>query len=365
MKKRLGVLGISIILLAMPLQAAQPSAAGPVADPMFDEARVAAEAEVAQARILSKWAPFVAELGTDITAWHKEMAINFAAASPEGLARAAGMETYQGMMSALAGKAGTDADIVDRLARLSERTGMSAKDIAALGDAASDLVYIPLANACRIADTQVAGGVIAAGATRNLDVTAVSDYTFQGGEASNCSGMGAAGSFAAVLLSVRAPAPASDGFLTLFPFLATQPANRSLDYSGGESTSGTVLVRLDQGASASELSVFSSAQTHLVLDAVGYFINPQATALECVEKLSSGNTISAGSFGTQSTASCDAGYTITGGGCSMSNFDGRVVTTRTIVSGSSQTHFCAFRNEGASTVDGLAYARCCRIPGRP
>mgnify|MGYP006173664089 FL=1 len=51
---------------------------------------------------------------------------------------------------------------------------------------------------------------------------------------------------------------------------------------------------------------------------------------------------------------------ITGGGCSSSNFDGRVVTSRTL----STSHFCAFRNEGTGTMDGVAYARCCRIPGR-
>ncbi|MFZ5638875.1 MAG: hypothetical protein ACOY82_20070 [Pseudomonadota bacterium] len=49
----------------------------------------------------------------------------------------------------------------------------------------------------------------------------------------------------------------------------------------------------------------------------------------------------------------------------MSNFDGRVVTTRTFISGASQTHFCAFKNEHpTNTVDGIAYARCCRTPGR-
>ena len=51
---------------------------------------------------------------------------------------------------------------------------------------------------------------------------------------------------------------------------------------------------------------------------------------------------------------------ITGGGCSSSNFDGRVVTSRTLTT----SHFCASRNEGAGTMDGVAYARCCRIPGR-
>ena len=47
----------------------------------------------------------------------------------------------------------------------------------------------------------------------------------------------------------------------------------------------------------------------------------------------------------------------------MSNFDGRVVASRTMVSGASQTYFSAFRNEGATSVDAVAYGRCCHVPG--
>ncbi len=90
---------------------------------------------------------------------------------------------------------------------------------------------------------------------------------------------------------------------------------------------------------------------------------PLSQQLSCVETVSPGTTIAAGAFGTQQTSACAAGYTLTGGSCSMSNFDGRVVTSRTIVSSSGlvQSHFCAFRNEGAGSVDGVAYARCCRV----
>lgn len=357
--------GLSLFLagcLATGIHAAPPPASGPATTV---ESVTVLDRDTLRAGIVAKWLPIITAMGHDAEAWQQEMAIEIATAAPEHLARAAGMETYQGMMSALAGLAATDDEVITRLARTAEKNGQGSDQVAALGDTAEDLVYVPLPNACRIADTQVAGGVIAAGTTRGFDVTSVGSFAGQGGNASNCDGLGAAGSFAAVLLSVRTPAPVSDGFLTLFPFLATQPANRSLDYSGGTSTTGTVLVRLDQGPEANELSVFSSAQTHVVLDAIGYFITPEATALECVEKVSSNLDVAAGAFGTISSPSCDSGYTITGGSCTMGNFDGRVVSTRTIVNGSSQTHFCAFRNEGSVSVTGIAYGRCCRTAGRP
>lgn len=236
---------------------------------------------------------------------------------------------------------------------------------AQLGSADKDLVFVPT-NGCRIVDTRVAGGALVAGTNRDLDVTSVASYASQGGEASDCNGLGGAGSFAAVAITFTIINPNVSGTFKAWPFSATEPPNAvAMAFAAGEVRSNFQIIKLDQGAPTFEMTVKSSAAAHLTADVVGYFVRSPATALECVEKLSTGNTISAGSFGTQSTASCDPGYTITGGGCSMSNFDGRVVTTRTIVSGSSQTHFCAFRNEGTSTVDGLAYARCCRVPGRP
>jgi hypothetical protein len=230
----------------------------------------------------------------------------------------------------------------------------------ALGDAAADLVFVPV-TPCRIIDTRIAGGVIAANTTRSFDVTSASNYTAQGGDATNC-GVGAVGAFAAAAINFTVVTPSAAGYITAFPYLATQPLAATVNYVAGDIRGNFAIVKLDQGASSVELSVYTFAQTHLVADIVGYFIEPQATALDCVEKVSTGVTISAGSFGTQSTASCDAGYTVTSGGCSLSNFDGRVVTTRTIPA--SEIHFCAFRNEGSGSVEGIAYARCCRTPGR-
>jgi hypothetical protein len=308
--------------------------------------------------IVMKWGDHVREAyGASPRQWAMEMVPLFAKAPIGQLKRAASASSFDAMNDVLL-------DDGFATAPASNTARSSGNAVATkLGDDANDLVFVPV-TPCRIIDTRVAGGAIPANTTRGFDVTAVSSYSFQGGDASNCGGAGAAGSFAAAAINFTVVTPSAAGFMTAFPFLTTQPLAATVNYTAGDIRGNLAIVKLDQGSSVNEMNVYTFAQTHLVADIVGYFIEPQATELECIELTSPGTNITAGSFGTQSTADCTAGYTITGGGCSMSTFDGRVVTSRLIVTGSSQSQFCAFRNEGASTISGVAYARCCRTPGR-
>ena len=141
---------------------------------------------------------------------------------------------------------------------------------AAYGDLAADLVYTPVAP-CRIADTRIAGGTLTANTARGFDVTAVSDYSFQGGEANNCA-IGNAGSFAAVAVNITVINPNVSGSLKAFAFGATTPASAiAMSYAAGEVRSNFAVLKIDQGASANELSVVSTASAHLTIDVVGYF----------------------------------------------------------------------------------------------
>ena len=311
--------------------------------------------------LVLKWGPHVAEAyGMDPREWAMELVPLFSRVPLARLEQARRARSFEAMNDALLAPSGAGA-----ASTASAGAGAKPRVTArALGDVATDLVFVPV-TPCRIIDTRVAGGAIAANTTRAFDVAATATYAGQGGEASDCNGVGSAGNFAAAAINFIAVTPSAGGYITAFPFGATQPLASTLNYTAGSVVANQAIVRLDQGAASSELSVYSFAQTHLVADIVGYFIAPQATALECVEKVSAVGNIAGGGSGSRTTPSCDAGYTITGGSCSMSTYDGRVVTSRTVVSGSSQTHFCAFRNEGAATVEAVAYARCCRIPGRP
>lgn len=54
-------------------------------------------------------------------------------------------------------------------------------------------------------------------------------------------------------------------------------------FNGGVIDTTLSIVALDQGPATAELSLYSSTTTHVVGDIVGYFINPQPTALQCIE----------------------------------------------------------------------------------
>lgn len=298
-------------------------------------------------QIVQKWGGHVGKTyRMDAKVWAREMAPAIAQASMEELSAAASAQDFNSMSKLLLGGQ-----------PLSAAGGGDGTQT--LGEPTNDLVFVPI-TPCRIIDTRLAGGQIAANTTRNFDVTAVSDYAFQGGDASNCGGAGAAGSFAAAAINFTVVTPNAAGYITAFPFLGTQPLASTVNYTTGSIVGNYTTVRLDQGASANELSVYSFAQTHLVADLVGYYINPVLGEIDCVETFSSNITVNAGSTGTGSSPACAAGYTIISGGCTMSTFDGRVVSSRSFPN--SNTHFCAFRNEGAASNTGVVYGRCCKLP---
>jgi len=312
-------------------------------------------------RIVMKWGNHVQEAyHADVGKWASDMVPVFSKASLDTLTRAASAPSFDSM---------NDAFLVDDQGNTVHTNLLNAVNAGAagrvssrlLGEPANDLVFVPI-TPCRIVDTRLAGGQIAANTVRHFDVTAVSDYAFQGGDASNCNGAGAAGSFAAAAINFTVVTPATSGYITAFPFLGTQPLASTVNYYAAGSVVGNyAVVKLDQGASANELSVYSFAQTHLVADLVGYFINPVLGNLDCQETVSSNITVNANSTGTGSSPACAAGYTIVSGGCTMSTFDGRIVSSRQFPG--SNTHFCAFRNENATNANtGVVYGRCCKLP---
>jgi len=304
----------------------------------------ASRAELTRA-VIQKWSSHVDKafpIGAD--AWSVEMAPAFAEASMEELQAAANAKTFDDMNTLLLG--GTVGDGTD-----------------ALGDAATDLVYVPV-TPCRILDTRLAGGQIAANTVRSFDVTAVSDYTFQGGAASNC-GVGAAGSFAAAEINFTVVAPGAAGYITAFPFGVAQPLAATVNYTAGAIVGNDVVVKLDQGASANELSIYTFAATHLVGDIVGYFAAPQATGLQCTETFVSGTVAANGVFDTQ-IPSCPAGYTITGAGCRTPGFNDVTWAINGLYRNAPgvMLGFCSGTNNTAGVVPYEGTAQCCRTPGQ-
>jgi hypothetical protein len=232
----------------------------------------------------------------------------------------------------------------------------------ALGDEAADLTFIPLPTPCRMIDTRVVGGRIAANSTRHYNIAGQPNFQTYGGDAGDCGLINA--SMAAIAVNITSVGPSQSGFLRAYPFGGTVPSVATLGYVLGQINDNFAIVPLDQSAAADELSIYSFAQTDIVVDAVGYFIRPQATALECTNVTAS-DQIAANTVGTVNSATCPADYNLTGGGC-----DSTVPTmTQTNVArpvGALNGDFfrCVIRNNNGSPITATAYGRCCRTPGR-
>lgn len=295
--------------------------------------------------IVKKWGAFVAErYQTDAEQWAANMAQSFANATLDQLAQAATAATFDAMSSALLG------------------SSLAADTAGKLGDAAIDLVFIPV-TPCRILDTRAAGGVIPANSTRDFDVTGIANYSSQGGAATDC-GTGAAGNFAAAVINFTVVFPTGGGYITAYPYLGTQPLAATVNYNAGDIRGNLAVVKLDQSAALPELTIYTFAETHVVGDIVGYFINPQATDPECVNTTISTFNIAAGAQNFYNNPACPVGYKATtpycwtatagvysqGGGFNANN--------------AAAATFCSWQNTTVASQQVFGGNVCCRVPGR-
>lgn len=342
---------VPFLLLASVFPNAVPAASMPgQVEPVA--AATPIDRQAAATALIRKWAPQMIDSGVEsLDEWRAELTALVADADPGHLGHALHADVYAAMLNALHGRILSDDEAMTRVAERAEALGLTPAQMKAFGDTDKDLIYVPV-NACRIADTRVAGGAIAANTIRSFDVTAVSNYSFQGGESNNCGGAGAAGSFAAAVLRLTVVTPAATGYITAFPFLGTQPLAATLNYEAGVIDAATTIVRLDQSASANELSVYTFAQTHLVIDIVGYFQNPQPMTLECVSSGDTVDSVAAGATRNTLAPACPASYTQTATNCESSTWQMPFVYFADGV--------CSAQNNSSGSATLRASRTCCR-----
>jgi hypothetical protein len=108
---------------------------------------------------------------------------------------------------------------------------------------------------------------------------------------------------------------------------------------------------------------YTSAQTNVTVDVVGYFAKPQAQALDCI--WTADGTISVPPNATivteVSSPACPSGYAVTGGRCFNGGFNYNYEQNSRY---GSNTWICGYTNVSASAQTIAAAARCCRTPGR-
>ena len=107
---------------------------------------------------------------------------------------------------------------------------------------------------------------------------------------------------------------------------------------------------------ASDFSIYSFAQSHSVVDVVGYYAPAVATATECVETAQQPVTLPAGSGSYFPAPTCPTGYTSTATNCELGSYDMHIVAMR--------NGNCAVQNSSGTSATFWVSRTCCRVPGR-
>jgi ribosomal protein L30E len=236
-----------------------------------------------------------------------------------------------------------------------------------IGSLDADLVYTPV-TPCRIFDSRTSqggSGPVAAGGIKAFNVWGVSSYAGQGGSPTNC-GIVAGGNTAAIAVSMAVVSPAGQGYLTAFPGNvadAAKPLAATLNYNAGEVVVSNAATLKVAQAGSPDLKIFSSNATEIIVDVVGYYSKPVATALECIDTALTSAAMTSGPitglyYNTVTAPACSSGYTSTALYCNVDN-----------VRGSANPWFApgtstCVGNSPTNTENVRAWQRCCRIPGR-
>jgi hypothetical protein len=233
-----------------------------------------------------------------------------------------------------------------------------------LGSVTTDLVFTPV-TPCRIIDTRTATGAYAGPIGPNLGkyyyVTG-SSYTAQGGNATTC-GIPSSPKPAAVALNIASTAQGGLGNLKIVPTGGGNPPAVLMNYQPGVNLSNAAVVAVAQGAATEEAWIYSGNSTsQVIVDIMGYYTAPVATALSCTTVTADSGTIAAGTLN-NTIATCPAGYTVTGGGFWVgAGFSPAVFTFNSSPSGNGWE--AGVVNTQAGGIDNTVYAVCCRVPGR-
>jgi hypothetical protein len=305
----------------------------------------------------SKWSTYaqrVYDVPADV--WSKRMAPVVAAADPSNLSKAMERDTFEGAMAELSG-VGTKLSDDKAITMLASGKGGTVTP-QVLGSLSNDLVYTPI-QPCRIVDTRnTLAGPILAGQTRSYDAFAGS-FTSQGGSATNC-GL-ASNAFTAIAVNLTAVFPANAGFATAYPFNTVRPNASSVNYTAGAIVNNGLLIQIPNPLQSDDFTLWTLSTSDFVVDVVGYFAPPVATALECESVPDPTPTvILPGQQGDSVSGNCSAGYTIVSGECNTSLNETRLIDNDV----NANNYGCQAFN-GAGTNETLnAVARCCRVPGR-
>ena len=339
------------LLIAAALLPIAVAAAPPVVDAGAERHYVAkTERGRLVQQIVRKWAGYVDQVyGTAPSQWTQSMAGTFADADLANLRKAAGRQTFEAMVDVISGRATTDEQAIDRLARSGGVTGKL------LGSLQSDLVFTPI-TPCRITDTRAALGRIPANGERALDASnPAGNFVGQGGSNTNC---GIPANPAALAISVTGLNNTNAGYLRVYPHNGTNAQGSSVPLpAANTNVTNDMIVPACQFSCAQELKIFSTANTHYAVFVTGYFMAPQATSLDCVTTDPVTVTLT-GNGATVSSLDCPAGYASVGVDC---NTQWEMADLKRF---NSTMGWCSWSSPNSVTDTYSVSRRCCRVGGR-
>lgn len=337
-----------------------------VASPSFAAASKATSANASVAKspraqmnraFTSKWSVYVQRVyGVPADVWSQRMAPSIAVADTSNLSNAMKRNTFEGAMAELGGVGYKLSD--DKAITMLAVGGTVTPQV--LGALGNDLSYTPLAP-CRIVDTRsTAAGAILAGQTRSFDAVLTSSFTSQGGSGTNCGTLGV--NATAIAVNITAVQPTTPGFATAYPFNTVRPDAASINYAAGAIVNNGLIIQINNPATVDDFTLFTLASSHYVVDIVGYFAPPVATALQCESVPDATPTvILPNGQGDSVSGNCSAGYTIVSGECNTTNNETRLIDNDV----NANNYGCQAFNGNATVNETLtAVARCCRVPGR-
>jgi hypothetical protein len=234
-----------------------------------------------------------------------------------------------------------------------------------LGDALDDLVYVPIVP-CRILDTRGHGGPLAAGSSQDYYYTPANPGSANCDVTGQIPGGAVSPTPAAIAVNVTVDDTGFSGgfspgsYLRLFPQGASTPAS-FLNFGPGQVVANAGIVKID--LLSQQFTVYASAPAQVIVDLYGVFITPQATELDCSGGQQKSGTLPANGSVAFASASCQAGYALTGGACTGGDATTTYLTKSTI-GGTGHEWLCGWISKNASAQTVYASPRCCRVPGR-
>jgi hypothetical protein len=160
-----------------------------------------------------------------------------------------------------------------------------------LGEPPPETIYTPVVP-CRIIDTRLAGGALAAGAQRNFYVAGTSGFAAQGGNPAGCEVP--LGPAKAAVINFVAVNPGGAGNLRAWAYGGATPTASILNYSSGLNLANGLVIPLCNtlvtNCAPSDITVQADVSgTHLVADVVGFF-HPEYRSYTVLDSATSGGS---------------------------------------------------------------------------